>query len=204
MASGALWVDMESTGVDVLISAPRKGWSGSPCSGLIMLSPLAVEKLSSTKSTSFATDLRKWKEIMEAYEEGGHAYHATMPTDSLRQFHRVMNETERFGFNEAQNKQEELGRGVRDLLRKAGVHSVAERGFEAPSVVVSYTDDSQVQNGAKFSNLGVQVAAGVPLMCDEPKDFQTFRLGLFGLDKLANVDRTLERLESVLVQIFDS
>lgn len=204
VASGALWVDMESTGVDVLISAPQKGWSGSPCSGLIMLSPLAVEKLSSTKSTSFATDLRKWKEIMEAYEEGGHAYHATMPTDSLRQFHRVMNETERFGFNKAQNKQEELGRGVRDLLRKAGVHSVAERGFEAPSVVVSYTDDSQVQNGAKFSNLGVQVAAGVPLMCDEPKDFQTFRLGLFGLDKLANVDRTLERLESVLVQIFDS
>ncbi len=202
VASGALWVDMEATGVDVLISAPQKGWSGSPCSGLIMLSSLAVEKLGATKSTSFATDLRKWKEIMEAYENGGHAYHATMPTDSLRQFHRVMNETERFGFVQAKKNQQALGRKVRDLLGEYQVNSVAERGFEAPSVVVSYTEDSQVQNGAKFSDLGIQVAAGVPLMCDEPKDFQTFRIGLFGLDKLANVDRTVERLKTVLAQVY--
>ena len=204
VASGALWIDMEATGVDVLISAPQKGWSGSPCCGLVMLSPRAVEKLTSTKSTSFATDLRKWKEIMEAYENGGHAYHATMPTDSLRQFYKVMQETERFGFREAQENQEELGKRVRALLRGCNVKSVAEVGFEAPSVVVSYTDDPMVQNGAKFSELGMQVAAGVPLMCNEPKDFQTFRLGLFGLDKLANLDRTLDRLERVLVQVFSS
>ena len=203
VASGALWVDMEATGVDVLISAPQKGWSGSPCSALVMLSPLAVDRLTSTSSTSFATDLRKWKEIMEAYENGAHAYHATMPTDSLRQFHRVMEETERFGFLEAQKNQEELGRQVRSLLSRAHVKSVAGPGFEAPSVVVSYTDDPGVQNGAKFSALGIQVAAGVPLMCNEPQDFQSFRIGLFGLDKLANVDRTVRRLENVLGQVLN-
>ena len=202
VASGALWVDMEATGVDVLISAPQKGWSGSPCSGLIMLGSRAVEKLGSTTSTSFAADIKKWKEIMEAYENGGHAYHATMPTDSLRQFHRVMRETEEFGFFEAKEKQEELGTRVRNLLEQMNIESVAEVGFQAPSVVVSYTNDAQIQNGEKFSELGMQVAAGVPLMCDEPKDFQTFRLGLFGLDKLANVDRTVERLETVLSQVF--
>jgi aspartate aminotransferase-like enzyme len=203
VASGALWIDMEATGVDVLISAPQKGWSGSPCSGLIMLGSRAVDKLGSTTSTSFAGDLKKWKEIMDAYENGGHAYHATMPTDSLRQFHKVMKETEAFGFAEAKQKQGELGKRVRDLLEGVNIKSVAEVGFQAPSVVVSYTDDVGIQNGAKFSELGMQVAAGVPLMCDEPKDFQTFRLGLFGLDKLANIDRTLERLEGVLTQVLN-
>lgn len=201
VASGTIWVDMEASGVDVLISAPQKGWSGSPCSGLVMLNALARERIESTASTSFACDLRKWLQIMEAYENGGHAYHATMPTDSLKRFRDVMKETEACGFDKVRTKQQELGDKVRALLVGKGIKSVAADGFQAPGVVVSYTDDVDIHKGKKFSGVGIQIAAGVPLRCDEPEDFQTFRLGLFGLDKLHNVDRTVERLDEALSKI---
>ncbi len=200
VASGTIWVDMEACGVDVLISAPQKGWSGSPCCGLVMLSPLARERIESTASTSFACDLLKWLQIMEAYESGGHAYHATMPTDALMKFRDVMKETEEYGFDKVRAEQQELGDKVRALLVSKGIKSVAAEGFQAPGVVVSYTDDVDIQNGKKFTDVGVQIAAGVPLQCDEPEDFQTFRLGLFGLDKLHNVDRTVEKLDEALSQ----
>ena len=200
VASGTIWVDMEACGVDVLISAPQKGWSGSPCCGLVMLSPLARERIESTASTSFACDLLKWLQIMEAYENGGHAYHATMPTDALMRFRDVMKETEEYGFDKVRAEQQELGDKVRALLVSKGIKSVAAAGFQAPGVVVSYTDDVDIQNGKKFTDVGVQIAAGVPLQCDEPEDFQTFRLGLFGLDKLHNVDRTVEKLDEALSQ----
>lgn len=198
VASGTIWVDMEACGVDILISAPQKGWSGSPCSGLVTLSALARERIESTSSTSFASDLLKWLQIMEAYEKGGFAYHATMPTDALRAFCDVMKETEQHGFDKLKAAQQELGNRVRALLAAKGIKSVAAKGYEAPGVVVAYTDDPGIQNGKKFSDLGIQIAAGVPLQCNEPKDFQTFRLGLFGLDKLLNVDRTVATLEKAL------
>ncbi len=201
VASGTIWVDMEACGVDVLVSAPQKGWSGSPCSGLVMLGPVARERIESTTSTSYACDLLKWLQIMEAYENGGHAYHATMPTDALKGFRDVMLETQEFGFDKIQALQQELGDKVRALLVSKGIKSVAAEGFQAPGVVVCYTDDPDIQNGKKFSEIGLQIAAGVPLQCDEPEDFQTFRIGLFGLDKLNNVDRTVSRLEEALNQI---
>ena len=201
VASGTIWVDMQACGVDVLISAPQKGWSGSPCSGLVMMSAQARERIESTSSSSFACDLLKWLQIMEAYENGGFAYHATMPTDALKAFRDVMKETEQYGFNKLKASQQELGDRVRALLAAKGIKSVAARGFEAPGVVVAYTDDAGIQNGKKFSALGIQIAAGVPLQCNEPEDFQTFRLGLFGLDKLQNVDRTVATLETALNNI---
>ena len=201
IASGTIWVDMEACGVDVLISAPQKGWSGSPCCGLVMLSPLARERIESTASTSFACDLLKWLQIMEAYENGGHAYHATMPTDALMRFRDVMKETEEYGFDKVRAEQQELGDKVRALLVSKGIKSVAAENFQAPGVVVCYTEDVDIHNGKKFLDVGVQIAAGVPLQCDEPEDFQTFRLGLFGLDKLHNVDRTVEKLDEALSQI---
>lgn len=201
IASGALWVDMEASGVDVLISAPQKGWTGSPCCGLVMLSPAARTRMESTTSTSFAADLGKWHQIMQAYEKGGHAYHATMPTDALTRFRDVMKETEEYGLAQASADQQELGDKVRALLTGKGIKSVAAEGFQAPGVVVSYTDDKGIQTGKKFAEVGIQIAAGVPLRCDEPEDFQTFRLGLFGLDKLQNIDRTVSRLEEALGQI---
>ncbi len=200
VASGAMWVDMEACGVDILITAPQKGWSGSPCSGLVMLSALARERIESTVSTSFACDLLKWLQIMEAYENGGHAYHATMPTDTLRAFRDVMKETEAYGFDRIRGEQQELGDKVRALLAGKGLKSVAAEGFQAPGVVVYYTEDAGIQSGKKFVDLGVQIAAGVPLKCDEPDGFQTFRLGLFGLDKLQNIDRTVEKLDEALSQ----
>ncbi len=201
IASGTIWVDMEACGVDVLISAPQKGWSGSPCSALVMLSALARERIESTTSTSFACDLRKWLQIMEAYEKGGHAYHATMPTDALTTFRHVMKETEGYGFDIVREQQQELGDKIRALLVSKGFKSVAGEGFQAPGVVVSYTDDGGVHTGQKFKALGIQIAKGVPLRCDEPDDFQTFRLGLFGLDKLQHVDRTVSIFEEALNQI---
>jgi aspartate aminotransferase-like enzyme len=201
VASGTIWVDMQKCGVDVLVGAPQKGWSGSPCSGLVMLGALARERIDSTTSTSFACDLLKWLQIMEAYENGGHAYHATLPTDALKRFRDVMVETEERGFDNVRALQQELGDKVRALLVGKGLKSVAAEGFQAPGVIVSYTDDIDIHNGRKFSDLGIQVAAGVPLQCDEPEDFQTFRIGLFGLDKLNNVDRTVSRLEEALNQI---
>jgi aspartate aminotransferase-like enzyme len=201
IASGTVWVDMQAVGVDVLISAPQKGWSASPCSGLVMLSPAAVEAVKASASSSFACDLKKWLEIMEAYEKGGHAYHATMPTDALRGFRDAMKETEGYGFSKVKAEQEELGARVRALFAARGFSSVAAEGFGAPGVVVCYTDDPGIKSGAKFAAQGLQTAAGVPLMCDEPADFQTFRVGLFGLDKLHNVERTVKNLERALDSI---
>ena len=201
IASGCIWIDMRETGVDVLISAPQKGWSASPSAGLVMLSDRAEQRLQDTTSDSFAIDLKKWRQIMQAYENGGHAYHATLPTDSLRAFRDTMKETKSYGFERLRDAQWALGNGVRAMLKAKGVVSVAAEGFGAPGVVVSYTDDPDIQNGSKFSALGMQIAAGVPLQCDEPADFRTFRLGLFGLDKLYDVEATLNRLEPVLDKV---
>jgi aspartate aminotransferase-like enzyme len=198
IASGAIWVDMQECGVDVLISAPQKGWSGSPCCALVMLSALAREKIDATTSTSFACDLRKWLQIMEAYEQGGFAYHATMPTDALAVVRDVMKETAEYGFDKVRAEQQELGDRVRALLVKRGFPSVAAKGFQAPGVVVSYTDDAGIASAKKFAQAGVQIGAGVPLQCDEPADFRTFRIGLFGLDKLHNVERTVATFAKAL------
>ncbi|MES0861593.1 aminotransferase class V-fold PLP-dependent enzyme [Ruegeria sp. SCPT10] len=201
IASGCAWIDMKATGVDVLISAPQKGWSASPCAGLVMLSERAEARLQETESDSFAVDLKKWRQIMQAYENGGHAYHATMPTDALTAFRDTMLETQDYGFEKLRKAQWALGNGVRTLLKEKGAVSVAADGFGAPGVVVSYTADPDVQNGKKFAALGMQIAAGVPLQCDEPAGFSTFRLGLFGLDKLYDVDGTIARLKRVLDQV---
>lgn len=201
VASGAIWVDMAAAGVDVLISAPQKGWSSTPCCGLVMLSARARERIDSTTSSSFACDLRQWLAIMEAYERGGHAYYATLPTDALARLRDAMAETEGFGWERARGAQQELGDKVRRMLARRGIASVAADGFGAPGVVVSYTDDPDIQSGRAFARLGLQTAAGVPLRCDEPPDFSTFRIGLFGLDKLRHVDRTVERLEQALQKI---
>jgi aspartate aminotransferase-like enzyme len=201
IASGELWVDMRACGVDVLLSAPQKGWSASPCSGLVMLGERALERIGQTTSSSFAGDLRKWLEIMQAYENGGHAYHATLPTDALRTFRDAMQETEADGFEAVRAKQIELGRRVRALLEKNGFPSVAAPGFQAPGVVVSYTTDPDIQNGRKFLAQGLQIAAGVPLMCDEGENYRSFRIGLFGLDKLHDIDSAVARLAAALDRI---
>ncbi|TMV12966.1 aminotransferase class V-fold PLP-dependent enzyme [Arenibacterium halophilum] len=201
IASGCAWVDMKALGVDVLISAPQKGWSASPCAGLVMLSATALERLEDSQSDSFAIDLKKWRAIMAAYEGGGHAYHATMPTDALQEFRDTMIETRDYGFDRLREAQWKLGDGVRAMLRERGVTSVAADGFGAPGVVVSYTTSPEVQSGRAFAAKGMQIAAGVPLQCDEPEGFSTFRLGLFGLDKLYDVDATLARLKRVLDEV---
>jgi len=198
IASGTLWVNMKALGVDVLVTAPQKGWSGTPGAGLVMLSENARARISETKTTSFALDLAKWLQIMETYEGGGHAYHATMPTDSLRRLRDLMIETEKAGFEKLRERQFELGQRVRKLLAERGFPSVAGDGFEAPCVVVSYTQHADIV--ARFGKAGAQVAAGVPLMCGEPADYRAFRIGLFGLDKLANVDATVARLTKALTQ----
>ncbi len=201
IASGTIWVDMKAVGVDVLISAPQKGWSGSPCAAFVMMNEAARDAALSGSSSSFACDLGKWLEIMQAYENGAHAYHATMPTDALAVCRDVMKETEAYGFDKVRAEQQELGDRVRALLTDKGVQSVAAPGFEAPGVVVCYTDDPGISNGSKFAAQGMQIAAGVPLQCDEPDDFRTFRLGLFGLDKLHNIDRTVTTLDKALSEI---
>ena len=201
IASGAIWVDMEDSGVDILISAPQKGWSASPAFGLVMLSPQANEEINKTQSTSFSCDLLKWLQIMQAYENGAHAYHATMPTDAIKRFRDTIIETEEFGFDNACKKQQELGDKVRVLLESHNINSVSEKGYQAPGVIVSYTNDKAIHNGSKFTNVGIQIAAGVPLQCDEGDDYQTFRLGLFGLDKLKDVDAAVKRLEDALNQV---
>jgi len=201
IASGCAWINMRDLGVDVLISAPQKGWSASPCAGLVMLSDRAVARLDETTSDSFAIDLKKWHQIMAAYEGGGHAYHATMPTDALRDFRDTMLETREYGFERLKEAQWELGNAVRAMLADKDIVSVASDGFGAPGVVVSYTSDAEVQTGKRFAAQGMQIAAGVPLQCDEPADFRTFRIGLFGLDKLYNVEGTLARLKRVVDQV---
>jgi aspartate aminotransferase-like enzyme len=201
VASGTVWVDMVANDVDVLISAPQKGWSGSPCGALVALGERARARIDQTTSTSFACDLKKWLQIMEAFENGGHAYHATMPTDALAALRDVMLETEAYGFDKVREEQLELGRRVRQLLEAKGFPSVAAPGFQAPGVVVSYTTDPDIQSGKKFLALGLQTAAGVPLQCDEPADFRTFRLGLFGLDKLHGPARTVNNLAAALEKL---
>ncbi|HET9597891.1 MAG TPA: hypothetical protein VFP65_20055 [Anaeromyxobacteraceae bacterium] len=198
VASGAVWVNMAASAVDVIVSAPQKGWSGSPCCGLVMLGERARERIESTTSSSFACDLRKWLQIMETYEGGGHAYYATPPTDALVVLRDVMQEARADGFEKLQARQLELGRRVRELLARKGFPSAAAPGFEAPGVVVSYTDDPGIHNGSKFAAAGLQVAAGVPLQCDEGPDFRTFRIGLFGIDKLRDVDGAVRRLEAAV------
>lgn len=200
IASGAVWVDMAATGVDVLISAPQKGWSASPSAGMVMFSARAAERLDETTSNSFALDLKKWRAIMKAYEDGGHAYHATMPTDAIIGLHAAMKETEAMGFDAARDAQWRLGNAVRAELARRGLRSVAAEGFAAPGVVVCYTDDPDIQNGRKFLAQGYQIAAGVPLQVGEGEGFRSFRIGLFGLDKLKDVDGTVARL----VQAFDA
>ena len=201
VASGCMWVDMAAIGVDVIVTAPQKGWSGSPCAALVMLSEKAKGVMETTTSTSFACDLKKWSAIMDAYLKGGHAYHATMPTDALAKVCAVMQEMEAYGFEKLRTEQAELGAKARVLLESCGLPSVAAEGFKAPGVVVSYTTDPDIQTGKKFLAAGLQVAAGVPLQCDEPADFMTFRIGLFGLDKLHNVDRTVAHLGAALAEI---
>jgi aspartate aminotransferase-like enzyme len=198
IASGCAWVDMEKTGVDVLISAPQKGWSSTPSAGLVMLSERAEARMAQTEANSFAVDLKKWRAIMQAYEEGGHAYHATMPTDGLRAFRDTMAETRDAGFDSLRRAQFDLGERVRAMLAEKGARSVAAEGYGAPGVVVSYTDEPEIRSGRAFAAQGMQIAAGVPLQCDEGPDFSTFRLGLFGLDKLHDVDGTVARLRRVL------
>jgi aspartate aminotransferase-like enzyme len=201
IASGAAWVDMRATGVDVLISAPQKGWSGSPCCAFVMLSQQARKAIDGTTSTSFAADLKKWLQIMETYEGGGHAYHTTLPTDALTATRDVMLETRAYGFEKLREEQWALGRRVRALMAQHGIKSVAAEGFQAPGVVVSFTDDAGLHTGKAFLAEGLQSAAGVPLQCDEAADFKTFRLGLFGLEKLHHVERSVANLDAALTRI---
>jgi len=198
VASGTVWVDMVACGVDILVTAPQKGWSGSPCCAMVMLGERARAAIDATTSTSFAADLKKWLQIMEAYEKGGHAYHATMPTDSLTRMRDIMLETEAVGFDTVRDAQVELGRKARALLESHGFKSVAAPGFQAPGVVVSYTDDDVMHTGKAFMAQGLQTAAGVPLQCDEPADYKSFRIGLFGIDKLKDVDAAVARLSKAL------
>ncbi|MBU3617041.1 aminotransferase class V-fold PLP-dependent enzyme [Polynucleobacter sp. JS-Polo-80-F4] len=204
IASGAMWVDMKACNVDVLISAPQKGWSSSPCCALIALGERGRERIDSTQSTSFSMDLKKWLQIMEAYEKGGHVYHTTMPTDALKILRNVMKETQALGFAALKAKQIELGTKVRELLVSKGYPSVAVKGYQSPGVIVSFTKDPDIQSGKKFIALGLQTAAGVPLQCDERSDFRTFRLGLFGLEKLTHVDRTVGHLATALEKITEA
>lgn len=201
IASGAMWVDMEASKVDIVISAPQKGWSSSPCCALIAMSARARAKIDATSSTSYSCDLKKWLQIMETYEGGSHVYHTTMPTDSLHILRDVMNETRAYGFAKLKKQQVELGRQVRHLMEEKGFKSVAAAGFQAPCVVVSYTSDPEIQNGKKFMALGLQTAAGVPLQCGERPDFRTFRIGVFGLEKLQHIERTVGHLSGVLANL---
>ena len=201
VASGTVWVDMKALGVDVLLSAPQKGWSASPCSGLVMLSAAAVARVGETESNSYVCDVKKWLGIMQAYENGGHAYHATMPTDALAVFRDTLIETQEYGFEKVRDEQIALGAAIRKSLESRGFRSVAAEGFQAPSVVVSFTDDDLIKNGSKFAAAGVQIAAGVPLECGEGPDYKSFRIGLFGLDKLHHIDRTVRNFEDALDQV---
>ncbi|MEX1167875.1 MAG: aminotransferase class V-fold PLP-dependent enzyme, partial [Hydrogenophaga sp.] len=201
IASGAMWVDMAATGVDILISAPQKGWSSSPCCAMVMLSERARQAIDATQSTTFAMDLKKWLQIMETYEGGGHAYHATLPTDALQRLRDTMQETEKYGYARVRQEQIDLGKNVRELMERSGFPSVSAKGFQAPGVVVSYTTDPEIQSSKKFLAAGLQTAAGVPLQCDEPADFRTFRIGLFGLDKWHNVAAIVQHLEAALAEV---
>ena len=201
VASGALWVDMGALGVDLLISAPQKGWTSTPCAGVVMLSDAALARMEDTESDSFVLNLKKWHQIMGAYLGGGHAYHATMPTDGISQFYQAVLEIKTFGYANAKQAQIELGTKLRGIMEQRGFKSLTADGFKSPTVIVSHTDRDDMKSGAAFAAQGVQIAAGVPLECGESDQFKTFRIGLFGLDKLANIERTIsvftEKLDSV-------
>ena len=201
IASGCVWLDMKELGIDVLISAPQKGWSSTPCAGLVMLSDAAVKKVESTESDSFSLDLKQWLNIMRSYENGGHAYHATMPTDGLRQFRDTINEAKEVGFAKLSDAQWELGNRIRKVMEDKGIESVAAEGFKAPGVVVAYTERDDMHKGSAFAEAGLQIAAGVPLKVGEPENFKTFRLGLFGLDKLTDIDGAVTRFETALDKV---
>lgn len=201
IASGCIWLDMKALGIDVLISAPQKGWSSTPCAGLVMMNDKAVAQVEATESTSFGLDLKQWLTIMRAYENGGHAYHATMPTDSLTQFRDTVKEAEAIGLDKLKDAQLQLGQKVRDVFAKHGIISVASDGYQAPGVVVVYTDRDDMHKGAAFAAQGLQIAGGVPLKVGEPDTFKTFRLGLFGLDKLTDIDGTVSRFEQALEKV---
>ena len=201
IASGAMWIDMKQLGVDVLITAPQKGLSGSPCAGIVLLGERAMQRLPQTQSTSFSCNLAKWLQIMQTYEAGKHAYYTTMPTDALRVFRDVLKEAKTVGYEFLKEQQIKLGNQVRELLQQYQFKSVAAPEYASPSVIVSYTSNPNIHNGSAFANLGMQIAAGVPLQCDEPDGFQTFRLGLFGIDKLTNIERTVSLFEETLKQL---
>lgn len=198
VASGTLWVDMADIGVDVLITAPQKGWTSTPCAGVVMMSKAGLQRLEETESDSFVLDLKKWRQIMEAYLNGGHAYHTTMPTDGLVQFYDAVMETKAFGFAKAKEAQIELGTKLRQIMEQRGYKSLAAEGFKAPTVIVSHTDHDDIKSGAAFAAEGVQIAAGVPLECGESADFKTFRIGLFGLDKIMNIGATIADFSDAL------
>ena len=204
IASGCIWADMKGLGVDLLISAPQKGWSAPPCCGMVMMSEAAKTAVQNSQSNSFAMDLKKWLEIMQAYENGGHAYLATMPTNALEVLRDVMVESAKIGFAELKQRQQTLGTRIREVMKERGVQSVAADGFAAPGVVVCFTDDDDIANTKKFIAEGVQIAGGVPLKVDEPASYKSFRIGLFGLDKLEDIDRSValfsEALDKVLAK----
>lgn len=201
IASGTIWVDMKATGVDVLVTAPQKGWSGTPCAGVAVLSEHACQKMAESTSNSFAVDLKKWSDIMQAYLDGKHAYHATMPTDGLIVFRDVMQQVQAHGFDTVKAAQQELGQRIRQLMDDAGFVSVAAKGFQAPGVAVYFTDEPTLHNGSAFAAEGMQIAAGVPLQIGEPEGYQSFRIGLFGIDKLNDVDAAVSRFETVLNKV---
>jgi aspartate aminotransferase-like enzyme len=201
VAAGALWANMDALGIDVLITAPQKGWTSTPCAGVVMLSDRALARLETTASDSFSLDLKKWHNIMRTYLRGGHAYHATLPTDGLAGFYDTYQEMAGIGFDTLKTRQIELGRQVRELTEGNGFRSLAADGFKSPTVVVSHAERSDFKNGSAFASVGLQIAAGVPLECGESEDFQTFRIGLFGIDKLMNIDRTASLLNDALKQL---
>jgi alanine-glyoxylate transaminase/serine-glyoxylate transaminase/serine-pyruvate transaminase len=206
IASGTVWVDMKALGVDVLISAPQKGWTGPPCAALVMMSDRAVARMSQTSETSFSMSLKRWAALMDTYEKGGFAYHTTMPTDALRDFHEISVETLRFGLPELKTAQLNLGWWARGTLDRKGLVSVAAPGFQAPGVLVYYSP-SQTDNPVMMSSFkaqGLQIAMGVPWKIDEPEGLKTFRIGLFGLDKLGKPDETIRVMEEALDQVLDS
>lgn len=201
IASGMLCPDTKALNVDVVVSAPQKAWTASPCCGLVLLNEGAEALLQSTNSSSFALDLKKWSGIMQNAVGGVPAYHCTMPTDALAGFRDVVvNELEPIGIKELERRQRELGARTRAMMKSKGFVSVAADGFGAPGVVVVHAPTEDFKSGKVFKEQNVQIAPGVPLFLEEGADYKSFRIGLFGLDKLANVDATVDSLS----QIFDA
>jgi len=203
IASGTVWADMKDLGVDVVISAPQKGWTGPCCAALVMMSEAAVEKLQTTSETSFSMSLKRWSAIMDTYEAGGFGYHTTMPTDGLRDFHEISVETLKFGLPELKEGQLNLGWKARKAMDVRGLTSVAAPGSQAPGVLVFYSP-AGVENPVmmnRFKDHGLQIAMGVPWRIDEPEGLKTFRMGLFGLDKVGKPQETVDVMTKALDQV---